>query len=296
MGIQLTKKEIKEVIKRVILNQNHRLVIESKITDIFFKEFTDFINKSNKLKKNYKKDWIKKTLKNKNVDGTFKEILGGLANKSIGNMYGSSNQETVSKATSENIGLLEKFFDKKKNLISEISIKFKKEKIVYNSFESMILAKNIGILHGKIRGGAWSALGKNVETSLMITLCNIFSVPSKNYSLKNYDHLSNDTEREVDFYFIDNDKNEYKCEVKLMGKGNPESGDSVFARGTKVFVADKLSNTLKNQLSDNNILFVELHQKKGFMKLYDVLKGLNINCSKFEDDIVQKIDSLIKLN
>ena len=51
MGIQLTKKEIKEVIKRVILNQNHRLVIESKITDIFFKEFTDFINKSNKLKK-----------------------------------------------------------------------------------------------------------------------------------------------------------------------------------------------------------------------------------------------------
>ena len=165
------------------------------------------------------------------------------------------------------------------NIITDIKkLGFKKEKIVYNSFESMILAKNIGILHGKIRGGAWSALGKNVETSLMITLCNIFSVSSKNYSLKNYDHLSNDTEREVDFYFIDNDKNEYKCEVKLMGKGNPESGDSVFARGTKVFVADKLSSTLKNQLSDNNILFVELHQKRGFMKLYDVLKGLNINC------------------
>ena len=47
--------------------------------------------------------------------------------------------------------------------------------------------------------------------------------------------------REVDFYLINDDKF-YRCEVKLMGKGNPESADAIFARESSIFVADKLSD------------------------------------------------------
>lgn len=82
----------------------------------------------------------------------------------------------------------------------------------------------------------------------MLTLCKLYQVADENYAVtlkgtkKEIDETS--FEREIDFYFKEG-KNEYKCEVKLMGKGNPESADAAIARGSRVFVADKLSDTNK---------------------------------------------------
>ena len=47
-----------------------------------------------------------------------------------------------------------------------------------------------------------------------------------------------DFEREIDFFLKENGKI-HKCEVKLMGKGNPESADAFIARESNIFVADK---------------------------------------------------------
>ena len=107
----------------------------------------------------------------------------------------------------------------------------------------------------------------------METLCRLYSVPSKCYSHRD---MSAKSSREVDFYLIEG-KNSYKCEVKLMGSGNPESADAVFARESKVFVADKLSNANKRQLSDWGIHWVELRSDDGFRRFATVLKNLEIN-------------------
>ena len=61
-----------------------------------------------------------------------------------------------------------------------------------------------------------------------------------------------------------------------MGKGNPESADAVIARDSKVFVADKLSETNKNQLDSLNVNWVELRNANGYKKFSVVLAHLRI--------------------
>ncbi|MDR2058457.1 MAG: hypothetical protein LBP83_09315 [Dysgonamonadaceae bacterium] len=46
-------------------------------------------------------------------------------------------------------------------------------------------------------------------------------------------------DREIDFYLLSNGK-EYLWEVKLMGKGDPESVDAIIVRNSNVFVANTL--------------------------------------------------------
>ncbi len=121
--------------------------------------------------------------------------------------------------------------------------------------------------------------GKKVEKPLMLTLCKLYQVAEENYAvtLKGTKTEVDETtfEREIDFYFIQ-DGNDYKCEVKLMGKGNPESADAVIARESRVFVADKLSDMNKKQLESLNVCWVELRSENGFQKFADVLNELEI--------------------
>lgn len=101
----------------------------------------------------------------------------------------------------------------------------------------------------------------------MGTLCKLFEVPKENdhIACKNKDGQLT-FEREVDFY-LRKGKKEFKCEVKLMGKGNPESADVVIARSSRVPVADKLSDTNKKQLDHFNVQWVEMRRENGFFKV-----------------------------
>ena len=130
-----------------------------------------------------------------------------------------------------------------------------------------------------MRGGIWSIAGKKVEKPLMLTLCKLYQVADENYPVKlkgkNVEVDETTFEREIDFYFIEGNK-QYKCEVKLMGKGNPESADAVIARDSRVFVADKLSDMNKQQLNSLNVDWVELRSENGFQKFAGVLDSLNI--------------------
>lgn len=113
----------------------------------------------------------------------------------------------------------------------------------------------------------------------MLTLCKLYQVDEENYAVKlkgtNKEVDETTFEREIDFYFIE-DKNQYKCEVKLMGKGNPESADAAIARGSRVFVADKLSDTNKKQFNSLKVDWVELRSANGFQKFASVLDSLKI--------------------
>ena len=116
-----------------------------------------------------------------------------------------------------------------------------------------------------------------------------FEVPKNHYIIKE-EPLS---VREVDNYLVGSEENKlYRCEVKLMGKGNPESADSVFSRESNVFIADKLGPTNKNQLNDWGIEWIEMRQKDGYKKLYEVLKIFNIPCKDFSGNIDERLDTI----
>lgn len=101
----------------------------------------------------------------------------------------------------------------------------------------------------------------------------------------------NDFEREIDFYLSNNQKC-YKCEVKLMGKGNPESADAVIARDSQVFIADKLSDLNKIQLNSLNISWVELRNPNSFKLFEKVLKDLEIPHKSFDGKLNDKLEEI----
>ena len=156
------------------------------------------------------------------------------------------------------------------------------------------MINTLAVKRTELRGGLWSAAGKRVEKPLMHTLCKLYDVPEVNYSYKGMEASKRVSfEREVDFYLVEG-KNQYKCEVKLMGKGNPESADAVIARGSKVFVADKLSDTNKKQLDELKIEWVELRRPDGFKRFELVLKNLHIPSSKLPRNLNKKLEDIFK--
>ena len=130
----------------------------------------------------------------------------------------------------------------------------------------------------------------------MLTLCKFFGVRDTNYAsrFRGKSKKKSEFEREIDFYLIGNDKSNYKCEVKLMGRGNPESADAVIARDSKVFIADKLSDTNKSQLDSLGIEWVELRSENGFKRFGDVLRHLNIPYQDFNNDAEIRLSQIFR--
>ena len=93
-----------------------------------------------------------------------------------------------------------------------------------------------------IRGGAWSSIGKKVEKPLMLKLCELCNIRKEQINSEVFKKDGSlDFDREVDFKILNKDNIWLRCEVKSMGKGNPESADVIFARDTNIFIADTLS-------------------------------------------------------
>ncbi|HNL07824.1 MAG TPA: CfrBI family restriction endonuclease, partial [Chitinophagales bacterium] len=178
-----------------------------------------------------------------------------------------------------------------------LTIKFRGVSVELNINESLIVINTLAVKRAALRGGLWSTAGKKVEKPLMQTLCMLFNVPEQNYAihLKGMAKIQEDEidfEREIDFYLI---KNGYhKCEVKLMGKGNPESADAVIARDSKVFIADKLSDLNKTQLDSLGVNWVELRSENGYERFEKVLQDLGIPYNKFTGQIDEKLSQIFE--
>jgi len=79
-----------------------------------------------------------------------------------------------------------------------------------------------------------------------------------------------------------------------MGKGNPESADAVIARDSKVFVADKLSDTNKRQLDSLGVEWVELRHDSGYKRFKTVLENLNVPHEGFDGDVDIRLDEIFR--
>lgn len=97
----------------------------------------------------------------------------------------------------------------------------------------------------------------------------------------------------MDFRLISSAGRAYRCEVKLMGRGNPESADATFARDAHVFVADTLSASNKRQLEKTGIDWVELKVADGWRRFGEVLAKLDIPHKPFSGDLAVQLPTIL---
>ena len=142
--------------------------------------------------------------------------------------------------------------------------------------ESLIVINALATKKLQIRGGAWSAIGKKVEKPLVDELCRMAGVPNENIDRRNFvRNRSLDYDRETDYKLISRNGKVYRVEVKLMGRGNPESADMTIARDSDIFIADTLSEQNKAQLRANGTRYLMLRGNPrildGFIEILDNL-------------------------
>jgi hypothetical protein len=297
----LTKAEVKEIIKKLLSGEDYRIVVISLINKEFLRYCIDFFKKIVDAKldnENLPLDWYKKELLNPSLPPEDIAINSGLNKKTIHNMHGSSTKEIVIEASNKHYEALSSTIDDLINsdtdIDLELKIKLRGVEVDLNINESLIVINALAVKRAAIRGGLWSAAGKRSEKPLMLTLCKLYDVNNNNYAMKikNKEISEIDFQREIDFYLINNGVN-HKCEVKLMGRGNPESADVVVARESKVFVACKLSDKNKKQLDSLNVEWVELRSENGFQKFGIVLDNLGILHRQLPEEVDTRISDIL---
>lgn len=282
----LTEQVTKNIIKRLLKGEDYRIEVVALINAEFLQFAIEFFKKVAQAKFDSVEidgDWYKNTFLNESLSSDEIAINSGLNKKTITNMYNSANKQVVIDASNEHYDTLynaiSDLIQNQSEIDLTLTIKFKQVSIELNINESLLVINTLAVKRAALRGGLWSTAGKKVEKPLMLTLCKLYQVADENYSVKlkgtNKEVDETTFEREIDFYLIEGG-NQYKCEVKLMGKGNPESADAVIARDSRVFVADKLSDMNKRQLNSLNVDWVELRSENGFQKFALVSDSLKI--------------------
>lgn len=295
----LTENVTKNIISKLIKGMDYRIEIVTLLNTMFLEYAIDFFKQvvEAKLKsQDITVDWYKRELLNEKLSSEDIAIHAGLNKKTISNMYNSARREIVIEAANDHYDQLyeaiQGLVDGENELDITLTLKFKGVSVDLNVSESLIVINTLAVKRAAFRGGLWSTAGKRVEKPLMLTLCKLFGVDESNYSVK-YKGDSNkaDFEREIDFYLMSDGKN-HKCEVKLMGKGNPESADAVIARDSKVFVADKLSDLNKIQLDSLNVEWVEMRTEDGYKRFTMVLSALNIPYNGFTGNVDKRLEGI----
>lgn len=300
---------IKTVISNLIKGIDYRIVTQTEINSTFLQYCMDFFKKVVELKMDGGKitpEWYKENLvQGENFKPQDRAVYAGINQKTINNMFNTSKKEVVISASEDNfdalINSIQLLIEQEPDLSLNLRITFKEVSVELSLNEALIFITSLAVKRAAITGGAYSSIGKGVEGPLMLTLCKLFNVSEDYFSLE----LENGGQasygefiREIDF-FLKNEDNVYKCEVKLMGKGNPEVADAVIARESRVFVADRLSQTNKNQLDALGVFYTELRNDKdiaefnadeGFLRFHQTLDNLNI---PYEMPELDNIDELL---
>ncbi|PAF43432.1 CfrBI family restriction endonuclease [Helicobacter sp. 11S03491-1] len=268
-----TNQVIKNIVKRVIKGQDYRIEVVNLINTDFLQFVIDFFKKIIKVKLEnkdvvnwYKKEFLKNTLPPDEI-----ALHAGLNMKTIHNMYGSSAKEIVIDAAYEHYDSLYEaisgFIDNNEDLTLMLTLKFNGVCVDLTINETLLVINTLAVKRAALRGGAWSAVGKTAEKILMKTICELYKIPTNNYEEKFVRDSAKKVSREVDFYLKDNEGKKYLCEVKLMGRGNPESADVIFARKSHIFIADTLSQQNKNQSDELGVVWVELRVANSYRRI-----------------------------
>lgn len=298
----LTSEITKTIVSKVIQSEDYRIEIVNEINAKFlqfaigfFKSVVDAkINSQDVTIEWYRKHFLTESLPSDEIC-----INAGINRKTIKNMYNSERREILLDASFQHFDTLYRdiqlLCEKEPDVDLTLTLKFKGVSVDLNISESMIVINTLAVKRAAIRGGAWSTAGKRAEKYIMLALCKLFQVKEKYYNAKHFvrDH-SKDVDREIDFYLNNDAGQTFRCEVKLMGQGNPESADVIIARETKLFVADKMSEQNKKQCEANNCFWIELHAEEGYKRFAQALDMFHIPYTQYDKNIADDIDIILE--
>ncbi len=278
MGVVLRREIAASVVRRALRGVDHRELVVDLIDGAFVSEAIDFFKQivSAKMEReSITLEWYKSHFLDKDLDKAELANNAGLNIKTITNKRQTARKEVV---IEESLAHLDKFVDLINTLDDDsvnidLSLTFREVTVRLNLNESLVVINALAVKWASLRGGAWSAVGKQVEGPLMEALCRLFQVDERHFTRSITD---DESLREVDYYLLPPSGERLKCEVKLMGKGNPESADAVLARSSKIFVASVLSDLNKKQLQDRGIYWTELQTANGFLRFKETLKSVGI--------------------
>lgn len=300
----LTDQVIKNIVSRVIKSQDYRIEVVNLINAEFLQFAIDFFKKVVEAKLNSTDitiEWYKQAFMNDALSSDDIAINSGLNKKTISNMYRSATRQIVIEASNEHFDSLynsiQALVENENEIDLTLTIKLRGVSVDLNVSESLIVINTLAVKRAALRGGLWSTAGKRAEKYLMLTLCKLYEFDPQYYNAEHFvRNRELDVDREIDFY-LKNDGNEYKCEVKLMGQGNPESADAIIARGSHVFVADTLSQQNKNQCDNLNVSWVACRDNEGYKRFEQVLNRFNIPHNEYngnlDDDLPRILNEII---
>ncbi|OBX12027.1 CfrBI family restriction endonuclease [Gallibacterium genomosp. 3] len=299
--MRLTDQVIKNIIKRVVKSQDYRIEIVGLINAQFLQFAVDFFKKVVDAKlesKDITIDWYKNAFINDTLPANDIAINSGLNKKTISNMYRSATKQIVIDAANEHFESLynsiQTLVETESDIDLSLTIKFKGISVDLNVSESLIVINTLAVKRAALRGGLWSSAGKRAEKYLMLVLCQLYGVDKQYYNADKFvKNKALQVDREIDFYLIDPNKNRYKCEVKLMGQGNPESADAIIARDSQVFIADTLSQQNKNQCDQLNVCWVACRDIDGFRRFKLALEKFGIPHTDYIGDLDNDLNKIL---
>ncbi|MDE7317402.1 MAG: CfrBI family restriction endonuclease [Helicobacter sp.] len=282
---------INKTIEKLLKGEDYREEVINAINLEFLDFALDFFKQILEAKLNDRSinlEWYKQHfINNVNIEPSEAAIFAGMNKKTIANIYGSATKEIILNVANTNIDYLESLLnslgDNSENIGINLKISYKEISVELNLNESLLVINALATKKIALRGGAWSSIGKRVEKPLMLALCQKCGVEKAFINSEVFKKNGElDFDREVDFKLYNSSKSkEYRVEVKLMGKGNPESADAVIARDTNIFIADTLSIQNRNQLKFLGIEYLELKSNPDCLRDFRViLEKLKIPCKQ----------------
>ncbi len=292
----LTDQVIKNIVARVIKSRDYRIEIVNLINAEFLQFAVDFFKQVVSAKLNSEDitiEWYKRAFMNETLPSEDIAINSGLNKKTISNMYRSATKQIVIEASKEHFDSLyhsiQSLVENEHDIDLTLTIKFKGVSVDLNVSESLVVINTLAVKRAALRGGLWSTAGKRAEKYLMLALCKLYKVEEEYFNAEHFVRNRDlDVDREIDFYLKNNGK-EYKCEVKLMGQGNPESADAIIARQSDVFVADTLSQQNKNQCEQLGICWIACRDDNGFRRFKLALEKFGIPYTDYNGDLDQDL-------
>jgi len=310
--VTVKKEDIKQVVKSLLIGEDYRedflAVIDTLCMEAFIEYFKKVVNKSkyqvqigieqftnntNSNAENIRDNWYEKLMLDEDLDKRDIALNAGINLKTINNMHNTQKKEVVIESAKKHFVELLEVMEENQDIIDQIDLSLNlthnNVKAKFSTNEILIMINAMATIKSNIRGGIYSSLGQQIEKPLMLTLSRMLKVPEE-YYIEPEDF--EDT-RQADFhYFLDSEK--INCEVKLMGKGNPESADAAMARYTHIFIANKISDLQKEELKKKNILWLETQGNENLLEDFSIILGeLEIPHTSFEENYKDHIDEYL---
>ncbi|TXT57808.1 MAG: putative type II restriction enzyme [Candidatus Thorarchaeota archaeon] len=282
------KNLVGKIVGLVLSGEDYRPEVLATISMRFLTKIQEMVSEVFLIKESGKtiRDLLFQTYKKKGKENKFKLLwYSGLNNKTVRNMEGTTKKEVCLKLGLENIQAFIGIFTQDcSEMEYKISLRLKRDDttIELNEIESTWFLNAIASMKMSIQGGAWSEVGKLVESSLLYSIFNILEIPETNYiiDIEDIKKRCDIKTREIDGVLIDKEDKCLTIEVKLLGIGNPEIGDEAIAREVDLFLTDRMTEMMISEGEKKGIKTVEFRQEDAIDKIFEFLSSSNIPCSK----------------